>query len=191
MKKLLLTTAIILGLGGMANAKGIDLKGFHLGMTDEQVTLKLFGKKDCRGAKNIISGIWGKCSTYFHGKMTLAGQLIDKPKIMWDNHKAKDRKVKALVWKLNYDTINEPAQFDLIKRAIKEKYPKLKCEPYAVNNAFGAVWENEQCTLEQNGTNLLMRKYKESRSEGFIQLYYKDKVEENDKIIWSVKKKDI
>ena len=190
-KKIALISTLLIGLSNAGQADGIELKGFKLGMNDEETTMKLFGKKNCRGAKNLISSIWGKCSDYFFGTMTLAGQEIYKPTIIWDNKKSKKRKVEAIIWRLDYDMLNDPAQFDLIKEAIKSKYPGLKCEPYLVNNAFGAIWDNEQCLLEKDGTNLLMRKYKQDLTKGFVQLYYKDKTEQEDQEYWNESKKDI
>ena len=205
MKKLILATAILIGLNTTAKADGIDLKGIKLGMTDEEININLHGKKSCGGVKNVVSSIWGKCSSFMgQGTMTLVGVIVDKPYIHWDNEKSKNRKVFAVKWTMNYEqryllgdtnypdgVVNSPEQWDIIKAGIKGKYPGLKCEPYAVNNAFGAVWGNGQCTFEKDGNNLLMRKYEETLNRGFIQLYYKDIIEKQDDNTWAVIKKDI
>jgi hypothetical protein len=205
MKKLLFATAILLGLNTSVHADGIDLKGIKLGMTEEEINLNLNGKKSCGGVENVISSIWGKCSSFMgQGTMTLVGVKVDKPYIQWDNEKSKNRKVFSVKWTMSYEqryllgnpnypdgVVNSPEQWDIIKAGIKNKYPDLKCETYAVNNAFGAGWENEECTFAKDGNNLLMRKYEETLSRGFIQLYYKDIIEKQNDNTWATVKKDI
>ena len=43
-KKIALISTLLIGLSNAGQADGIELKGFKLGMNDEETTMKLFGK---------------------------------------------------------------------------------------------------------------------------------------------------
>jgi hypothetical protein len=161
-KSLIATALVLIGLSSVAFAdEHIDIKGFHLGMTQQEVdTFKngyyrtdapTFDRKtfkqlpplvpcfdDCKPGETPIFTIGG------------AGIMFDstQPFVHYTENIA-DRVLITL----------SPSKFDVIKDALLTKYSATKCVDSDVSNAMNAHFTQTQCTYQTATEVLTLTRY--------------------------------
>ena len=171
MKKLIIMTAILVGLMAPATAE-IEIKGFKLEMDKKEA------KKTWKSHR--IKSKWLNAKLIPHYYMTLAGIDVSKPTIWYDDSKAKQ--VEELAWFFCYDAEDfgcamqggtiTPVAFAVIVDALKNKYD-MTCDEHEVQNGFGAKFTDRTCVYENNGVILKTERYTDSLKESRISIYKK------------------
>ena len=171
MKKLIIMTAILVGLMAPATAE-IEIKGFKLEMDKKEA------KKTWKTHR--IKSKWLNAKLIPHYYMTLAGIDVSKPTIWYDDSKAKQ--IEELAWFFCYDSEDfgcamqggtiTPVAFAVIVDALKNKYD-MTCDEHEVQNGFGAKFTDRTCVHEHKGVILKTERYTDSLKQSRISIYSK------------------
>lgn len=68
-------------------------------------------------------------------------------------------------------------QFGQIKAAVKEKYPSAVCYESVLVNGYGAQFQQETCTVEDDISLLSIRRYSSDRNKGMLDVTAKKVIE--------------
>jgi hypothetical protein len=148
-KSLILTAALALASFSAVADDHIDIKGLHLGMTQEEFNAELsqYGR--------FMSG--DKPSFTIGGSYLYLGGL---PEATENESNVVD----------NITIVIYSNSFDAIKAAFKKKYPQMQCTDNAVHNRMNATFTQTKCDLSTKTEAMHMERYAGDLQTGGIRI---------------------
>ena len=136
MKKLMIMTAMMIGLSLSAHADKIEIKGYKTGVewTDPINSFNHWSRTGPYGDKIDL---------------TVAGHSVEYLRISPDI----DKQRVAMIY---FDL--DSYAYDDVKKAIQTKY-RLTCDTSTGQNLAGASFKNEKCWYSSNGDTMYIKRY--------------------------------